>query len=466
MAVSSPEQAAVPQGERAEFPPGPKSKILGIDFLARMRRDLLGFLGEIKQQYGDVVRFRCGWMNIFVVFHPEHVLELLVKKSSHMVKTKRHVQVFGKWNGNSIFMSEGATWIRHRRMVQTGFHPRRIQAYAQTMIEVAQATFSSVELGRPYDISKSIGDLTLNVTVRALFGTDVEDMRDEFRAAVDVINRKALRELYAPFVLPDWMPLPQLRRERRAIATLRGTIDEIIRRRRASGNVGDDLLGQLLAAVDEEGDGKGMSDQQVRDEATTLILAGHETTATALAWSVHLLSTHPEAQERVHQEVKQVTGGRLQTEHLDQLIYTQAVLAESMRLLPPAYVLTREAGEPTSVGEYAIEKGDMIIFAPFIMQRDPRWFPDPLKFDPGRFLPGWEERIVRGAYIPFGAGPRTCIGKSFALAEGTLALATLFQNHCVLPAPGFENPAWEVQVSLHPKGGLPVVIRPRHAPAN
>src|SRR5262249_5913619 len=256
--------------------------------------------------------------------------------------------------------------------------------------------------------------------------------------------------------LPDWLPLPSKRRMRRAICNLDTFITGIIRDRRASGEDKGDLLSMLLLAVDEQGDGTGMTDQQARDEAVTLFNAGHDSTSAALAWTCYFIARYPGVQERLRDEVAAVLGGRAATwEDLLRLTFADRVVKESLRICPPTSVLfNREAITEVEVGDYRLAPGSLVILSPYVTQRDPRWFPEPECFEPDRFGPGRVEDIPEYAYFPFGAGPHVCVGNTFAMMEITLVVATLVQRFHVELMPGQENVVPELKVSLRPRGGV------------
>jgi cytochrome P450 len=262
------------------------------------------------------------------------------------------------------------------------------------------------------------------------------------------------------FPLPSWAPVRYKRRGRAAVAFLAAMVDRRIRERRGAGDPGDDLLGRMLAAVDVEGHGGGMSDDQLRAEAITLLLVAHETTANGLAWAVYLLAKHQPWQEHLAGEVRGLLGDRPPAvADLPALAGVERAFEESMRLFPPVYALRREACEDVEIGGYAIRRGRQVILLPYLMHHDPRWFPAPETFDPDRFLP--EERARRHplAYLPFGAGPRACIGKGLAMMEGTLILASLLRRFTFALAPGQGEPGLGQQITLQPRGGVRVTLR-------
>jgi cytochrome P450 len=304
--------------------------------------------------------------------------------------------------------------------------------------------------------------LTLAIAGKTLYGADVAAEADEIGGALTTAL-EAFKRLTNPLgPLLDRLPLPTTLRVRRASERLDATIYRMIDVRRRSGEDRGDLLSMLLAARDDEGDGGGMTDRQLRDEALTLFLAGHETTANALAWTWHLLAHHPDAEARLHAELDAVLAGRLPAaDDLPRLPYTRAVLAESMRLYPPAWTIGREPLEEFEAGGYRIRAGSVVLVSPWITHRDPRWWTEPGRFDPERWTPEREAEQPRFAYFPFGGGPRKCIGEGFAWTEGILVLATLAQRWRLRHAPGTQV-GRQPLITLRPTG-LEMVAEPRQA---
>jgi cytochrome P450 len=282
-----------------------------------------------------------------------------------------------------------------------------------------------------------------------------------------ILSETTFREVVSLFALPDWLPLPSKRRKRWALQTLDHLICEIIRDRRASGEDEGDLLSRLLLAVDEAGDSRGMTDQQARDEAKSLFLAGHDTVAAALTWAWYAVARHPGVEGRLRQEVEAVLGERPATiEDLPRLQYTGMVVKETLRLYPPLWDLTtREAVSDVELGGYELPKGSWIALAPYVTQRDPRFFANPDQFDPERFAAGRAEQIPPYAYVPFGAGPHVCIGNTFAIMEMTLVVSTIVQQFRVALAPSQREVELEPDIMIRPKGGLRMAVSERAAPA-
>ncbi|HZG50991.1 MAG TPA: cytochrome P450, partial [Pyrinomonadaceae bacterium] len=365
--------------------------------------------------------------------------------------------------GEGLLTSEGEYHRRQRRLAQPAFHRKRIDSYGALMVEYAARDSDRWQDGETRDIAHEMMRLTLAIVGKTLFDADVESEADEIGGALTQIL-----ELFQMLLLPyseylERLPLPANRRFTRARAALDAVIYRIIEERRASGTDRGDLLSMLLVAQDEEDSASGgMSDEQLRDEVMTIFLAGHETTANALAWTWYLLAQNPEAEARLHAELDAVLeGGRLPTvEDLPRLRYTEMVLAESMRLYPPAWVIGRLAIKDYAVGGAVAEKGALVLLSQYVMHRDARFFPDPLRFDPERWTPEAKESRPQYSYFPFGGGARRCIGEGFAWMEGTLLVAAiarrwrmrLVSGHAVVPHP---------RITLRPKHGIRMTLEDR-----
>jgi cytochrome P450 len=408
------------------LPPSVKASLFGGHFL-QFRREPTGFLQKLAA-LGDVSCFRMGSQQAFFVNHPDLIRDLLVTNHYKFHKG-RALKRAKRLLGEGLLTSEGEAHLRQRRMMQPAFHRQRITGYAETMIEYAEKTADSWRDGEVRDLSKEMMHLTLQIVGKTLFNAQVEDEADEVGAAMTT-----LIELFDYLLLPfseilEKLPIPQARRFDKAKQTLDKIIYGIIEKRRKSGEDKGDLLSMLLAARDEEGDGSGMTDEQIRDEALTLFLAGHETTANALTFTWYLLSQNPEAEAKFHAEIDALFphGETPKPEDYARLRYTEAVLAEAMRLFPPAWVLGRLAIEEHEIGGYRIPKGALVLSSMFVMQRDKRFWDAAEKFAPERWL---KENSVKEAaqkfiYFPFGGGVRRCIGEQFAWMEGVLLLAAL-----------------------------------------
>jgi cytochrome P450 len=441
-------------------PPGPRDRFFGIPQLRRLRADLLGYYGYLAREFGDIVCLRLGPIRNYVFFHPEQIREVLVTKARQFVKLPRLRKILARLDGDGLVFSEGDFWLRQRRLVQPAFHAKRLEGYGQSMVEKAGLLLKRWGGGGKsaftVDFEREMTDLTLAIVAATFFGSDPGADPAELGAAVATMSDVVMQEAQTPILWPDWFPSPHKARKRRAIRFLNEFVDRIIRARRASGVDRNDLLSMLLLAVDEQGDGRGMSDHQARHEAMTLFVAGHDTTAAGLTWIGYVLATQPDVAERAGREVESVLAGRPATfADVARLGYLERVIKETLRLYPPAIgVFAREAAEDVEIGGYLLRKGSMVQMLSYFTHRDARWFPDPERFDPERFAPGRVEALPPFAYFPFGGGPRVCIGNQFAMAEMVLVTATLLQNLSFELAPDQGPVQLMPRLSLRPAGGL------------
>ncbi len=443
-------------------PPGPNDYLLGMRTMSRMKADVLGVYSELHRDYGDSVSFRTGPYRLHIFYHPDQVREVLVKHAKSLIRLPHVMKTFAQWNGNSVLIAEGEQWIRQRRLVQPAFQPRRMENYGRTMVATTRrlADSWSERIDRDgyvdIDIDKAMTSLTLSIICKTMFDTEVADISDEISEAVAFLSNVAFSEMQAPVRLPMWIPTSRNRRKRWAIGVLDRAVWQFVRERRADGRDHGDLLSMLLAAVDEESGGTRLDDRQVRDEAMTLMLAGHDTTAAGLDWLWYNVARFPEVARRCHEEVDSVVGEREPTaSDVEQLPYLIATIKETLRLYPPAIgILLRQATADLVIGGYDVPKGSLITLSAYVIQRDPRWYVDPERFDPERFLPPRADEIPSGAYFPFGAGPRVCIGQSFAMTEMALIAATLLQQCEVQTVPGATAPTPHVVMALRPKDPL------------
>jgi cytochrome P450 len=406
--------------------------------------------------YGRAAHYRILLHDVVLLNDPVDIAEVLIDKAAFFGKdrTQKRMKIL---LGEGMITSDGENHNRGRRIAAPAFHRRRIERYAAQIVELADGLRAQWQPGVELNISAEMMRLALQITARTLFDTEVTAEIHEIKDQVNVIM-----DLYHFLVtLPRAelllnTPLPQMRRFRAAKRRLDEVVDSMIRARRAEVNMDrrGDLLSMLVAARDDQagGDGLKLDPQQIRDQVLTLFLAGFETVANALAWTWLLLGQNPKAEARFHAELDAVLGGRLPTfEDIPRLEYTAMVLSESMRLYPPAWAMGREVVEDVSIGPYRLRKGTMVFFSQYIVQRDPRWFPDPGRFCPERFTPGAKAGRPRFAYFPFGGGGRQCIGESFAWMEAILALATIAQRWRIELIAG-------QKIELQPK----ITLRPKH----
>jgi cytochrome P450 len=442
------------------FPPGPRPRWWGGNFKA-YRRDPLGFLTMCARTYGDIVGMRYYNYRTYFLNHPDFIEAVLVTHNRKFIKG-RALRANRRLLGNGLLTSEGDFWLRQRRLAQPSFHRARVAAYAETMVRYTERMLEGWRDADARDVHQEMMRLTLGIVAKTLFDADVEgDARDVGEALEVVMEQNTdLRRLV---FTPAWLPTPANFRMFRARRRLDAVIYRIIAGRRASGRDTGDLLSMLLAAQDE--DGSRMTDLQLRDEAVTLFLAGHETTALALSWAWWLLAQHPEAERKLQEELSAVLGGRSPTmEDLPRLRYAEMVLNESMRLYPPAWGMVRMAIEDCEIGGYPVPRGTGIAISQFVTHRDARWFDAPEEFRPERWGNDFAKGLPRFAYFPFGGGPRQCIGNSFAMMEAMLLLATIAQRFRLRLVPGHRVEPMP-SITLRPKYGIHVTLEARREAA-
>ncbi|HEX9953239.1 MAG TPA: cytochrome P450 [Rubricoccaceae bacterium] len=421
------------------------------DLLVAFARDLLTGIGRLDAVGGDAVWARPPvGSGVVLLRHPDLVRAVLVENNDDVTKA-RGLRLASQILGQGLLTSEVPVHTRQRRLVLPAFHHQKLRGYAATMVEQSVAEAQRWTSGTPFDVAAAMNRLALAIAGRTLFGADV------LEHAGTVSN--ALAETLAgfdrsQFPLADklaWIPRPAVRRTMRARATLDALVYGLIAERRAQGTEGrDDLLSILIDARDED-TGEAMTDREVRDEALTLLLAGHETTAVALAWTFALLAQNPEAEARLHAEVDALPGDPT-FESLAALPVTRLIVSESMRLRPPAWTVGREAARATELAGMPVPRGTTILFSPFFLHRDPRFWARPRVFNPDRFAPEARAARHKFAYIPFSAGRRGCIGEQFAWTEAVLVLATLARRWQLRPAGPVPEP--HGSVTLRPKGPM------------
>jgi cytochrome P450 len=447
----------------SRYPAGPKDHVLGLTFAKRFRHTPLKFITEVGRTYGDLAYFRMGPMRAYFVNHPRLIREVLVTKHKHFCRPKWITKGLAKIDGNGLVLSDGDFWLRQRRLVQPAFASRRFGPYATAMVDCTRKMLERWSNGASLDVAEEMTQLTLRIIGKTLFGVELSSQLETISEAERIVSASYVAEAGNPLALPDWLPLPSKRRKRWALRTLDNLVRGIIRERRASGEDRGDLLSMLLLAVDEEGDGRGMTDEQARDEAMTLFNAGHDTTAAALAWVWYMVASHREVEERLIEEVDTVLGGNLPTlADVGRLPYVEMVIKESLRLHPPTWALVpREVVEPFELDGYSVARGSWVYIFPYVTQRDPRFFTDPETFDPERFSPARIDEIPQHAFIPFGGGPRVCVGEKFAMMEMILIVATVLQKMRVKLAPEQGPVEPEPLIAIRPKGGLQLTISRR-----
>ncbi len=438
------------------MPPGPKPHWL-LGNLPEFRRDPLGFLTDCARTYGDIASFRILGVPVYLVSRPEDIEGVLSTNSRNFVKG-RSVRASFPLLGKGLFTSEGASWLRLRKLNQPAFRRDRTEAYAQAVIDCTRRMVGRWRDGDTLDIHTAMNDLTVQIVARVMFGLDVESDTAEVGASLHEILEHFRAQMDAGLLIPPGVPTPGNLRMKRALTRLESIVYRIIRDRRACTRPTDDLLSTLLHPADP---GACLTDRELRDEVVTLLVAGHETTAVSLTWTWYLLSLAPEVDARLAAEIAGVIGNRpAALADLPRFQYAGRVVLEALRLYPPAWTTPRVAIEDCTIGEFPVPRGTSITMSQWVMHRDPRFFAKPSAFDPDRWAGGLLARLPRFAYFPFGGGPRGCIGESFAMVEALLilvAIAQRFRLKHIGPEPVLPWPT----LTLQPRGGVRMKLAQR-----
>ena len=424
------------------------------------RGNPIAMLRSLAERYGDIVHFRLGRRKIYLLSHPDFIRDVLV--SNYKLFNKGlGLEQSKKILGEGLLTSEGKVHRRQRRMLQPAFHRKRILAYADLMVDFAASTSAAWKGRTEVDLNTEMMRLTLEIVTKALFGADLERAASSIEHEVDLYLNSFSRNITPYERLLAKLPLERNKRIEQARLNIEKTIYQMIENRRRERRGGEDLLGMMLDLQDHEGDGSRLSSKEIRDQVMTMFIAGHETTSNALTWAFYALSQHPEIEQRVLEEIERVLNGRFPSaDDLNHLEYTGAVLDETMRMFPPVWLITRRNIEDYHLDVYSIPKGSLIFLSQYVTHWDKRFFPEPEKFIPERFLGENLSSRPKLAYFPFGAGPRTCIGDGFARMEGILLLACILKDWHLRLAPGHKveiNP----QITLRPKHGMRMRIFPR-----
>ncbi|HVZ85483.1 MAG TPA: cytochrome P450 [Polyangia bacterium] len=420
---------------------------------------ILDGLTFLHRRYGAFVQTRLP-LELYFVSAPATIEEILLKKADAFRKD-RTSRLLSRVIGNGLLINDGESWRRQRRLLQPAFHQRQLEAYADAMVTAAEGGVASWGSGEVRNVHDDMMAVTLNIVAATLFGADLRaDTREIGRIVSGLMEEFGrLLGLAARYYPPAWVPTRANRRFRASARQIDNVILGLIEARRnpKPGDRRDDVLSILIDARDEGG--AAMTDAQVRDEAVTLFLAGHETTALALTYALHLLSRHPASQERARAEIEAALGDRRPGfTDVERLPYLQSVLLESMRLYPPVWVIARQAREPVEIGGYRFGAGAEFVMSPWVVHRDGAVFPRPDVFDPSRWENNLAQRLPRFAYFPFGGGPRVCIGNRFAMMEATLVLAVVLSRFRVEPATAEPTLDLMPSVTLRPRRGLPLRV--------
>jgi cytochrome P450 len=444
----------------ARRPPGPR----GLPFLGltlAIRKDALSTLSRVAREYGDIVRLPVAFQDRIFLNHPDYIEQVLVIQQAKFHKSELTRRIVGTLLGQGLLLSEGDFWRRQRRLAQPAFHRSRISEYGATMAESAERHIHGWRDGEQRNLAREMMALTLDVAVRTLFGTTLPNEAQQVGHSMTFLMRYQLSRQRSPIRIPDSWPTAHNKRAQRERRYLDSLVYRIIEERQsqAPSNGRSDLLSLLMSAMDE--DGTQMTRTQLRDETMTLFLAGHETTAQMLAWTWYLLAENPEAEARLHQELHDVLNGRPpQQSDFMKLPYLHALMQEALRLYPPAYIIARTSVEQCQIAGYDLAAGSTMLMSQWVMHRDQRYYAEPDRFRPERWLEGLADRLPAGAYFPFGDGPRRCIGQGFAMLEAAIVIATLAQRFRFRLVPG--HPVIpEPLITLRPRHGIRMTLHSR-----
>jgi cytochrome P450 len=433
-----------------------------IDF----QRDQIGFVLGLRERYPDIAKAFIVNTEWHFVFDPEIIHEINVRQWEKFHKPKMAKTMWRLFLGKGLVPNDGPHWRRQHDMIKPGFHRHRINAYAPVMVDYTVDMLRTFREGEQRDVRQDINTLALHIVGKTLFNTGVSSKEaNTVYDAMHHVSQMLVEHVNLPLPTPRWWPSPGNLRKIGAIEAIEEVIKRLIAERRAGGKDLGDVLSHVVFAKDK--DGLGMTGTEMRDEAMTLIFAGHETTAHAMTWTWYLLAKNPEKAQKLHEEIRENVGSRaLTVEDVDALPYLTQVMKESLRLMPSVWMYAREATEDVKVKGYTLPKGKPLFISPLALNRDPRWHPNPMSFEPERWTREYERGLPKGAFVPFAAGPRVCIGQGFAQMEMKLIIGTMIQNLVPTLKDGFE-PDIVPELSMHPGArGMQIEVRLRpDAPA-
>lgn len=446
--------------DRSKLPPGPKT-IHPLGHLFPYRRDSIGFLKKIAATYGDIVHFKLGNIRVVLLNHPEHIKEVLTNQHKKFVKG-RPLEMAKELLGEGLLTSEGEYHKRHSRLIQPAFHRSMIDSYVPATVNCISETMANWESGMQVDMKDEMTRMSIAIAGRVLFNSDIINETREISEALD-----AATNLFGRISMPfsEWLlklPLPGSLKFQKAKSRIDATVLRMIAERRKNKLDNGDLISLFLRTQNGDIPGEGWSDREIRDESVTLFLTAFDTTSTALTWTWYLLSQHPESEAILHAEIDSVLGGRVpHAGDIPHLKYTRMVFGESLRLYPPSYVIPRQAVEDFPVDRYVVPRGSIILMSPYLIQRDPRFYAHPEKFDPYAWEKHSHGQHSKYEYFPFSRGPRSCIGEPLAWVQGVLTLATIVQNWRISLVPGHRVELLP-QINLRPKYGMRMILQRRH----
>lgn len=438
-------------------PPGPDGlPVLGNSL--QFFRNPTSFPERCIREYGDVVSIRVAGTPTFLLGHPDHVKHVLADNFENYEKGALYREELS-FLGDGLLVSDGDHWARQRKLIAPMFHPDRIERYARIMVEYAERAVDDLSPNEPVDVDERMQGLALEVISKALMDVDVGTSSPAIRRALADVMDGARASSRIPLSLPAWVPTPGNVRYNRAMDTFDRIVADIIREHRKDPDRQDTVISKLVAASESEG--HSLTDRQIRNEITTLLLAGHDTTALGLSYTLSLLAEHPDEQSRVIDEIDRVVGEETpKPKHVGELDRTESAIKEGLRLFPPSYLFVRDAIDDDEIGGYRIPAGSMLVLHPWSVHRDGRFFDDPERFDPGRWTEGLEADLHPFAYFPFSGGPRRCVGEHFAWMEMQLVLVTLLQTYRFDLA--FEPPIeLRPRITLRPAHSISLIPRPR-----
>jgi cytochrome P450 len=430
--------------------------------LPQLRSDPIRTFLDAADRYGDLVHLKAGPYHGFLLTDPADIKHVLQDNARNYHKSPLFERLRDVV-GNGLLTSEDSFWLRQRRLAQPAFHRQRLNTMADAMAACTEQMLERwdrpASRGDTIDVVAEMMALTQAIIVRTMFSTDLGATAEVVNRTWPIINRR-IGETFWSTKLETTLPLPANRRLWRALGELEAVVSRIIAERRQAGRDEPDLLSMLLTARDDE-TGAGMTDGQLRDEVLTMLLAGHETTSLAVSWTYYLLSHHPHVERSIAEEVDRVIGGeRPAFAHIERLTCTRRAIEESLRLYPPAWAFSRQALGDDEIGGYRVPRGSLVFLVPFVIHRRPKLWPDPERFDPDRFMPEHESARPRFAYIPFGGGPRGCIGSQFAMVEAQLIVAAIAQRYRIELVPD-QNVRPEPLITLRPAPGIRAILRKR-----
>lgn len=451
------------KGTPGRPPPGPKGLPL-LGSLLQARREPLDFARELIRRYGDIVHFKVGFYTGYLLNHPDYLQHVLSSNNHNYNKENYNYKKLKPVLGEGLITSDGDQWLRHRRLIQPAFHRKNLGRVGDITIKATNEMLtrwdSIASHAQSVNVAAEMMKLTLGVVTKSLFSVDIRSSTNTVGKAFTNLNEDIAYRFKNVFVLPLWVPTQRNRAFKKARDELNRFVYKIIDRRRLSNESRNDLLGALLSAREELPEEQGLSDREIRDEVMTLLLAGHETTANLLTWTLYLVSQHPTVEQKVRAELDEVLQGRVPgVEDISALNYVKKVLQESLRLYPPVWIISRNAINNDSIGGYSIPAGATVTLCLYTLNRHPDFWENPEKFNPERFDAEKVKTRHQYAYLPFGGGPRSCIGKHFAMLESQLILAMIFRRYHLRVVEGYSVEP-EPLVTLRPRNGLRMVLEP------